>query len=58
MGVQFKVLKYAGPKICYTELLKKNQNKIFWKIGQFEFEYFGTSDVVNKLYVLDVRKIH
>ena len=32
-------------------IIKKNQNKIFWTIGQFEFEYFGGSDVVNKLYV-------
>ena len=32
-------------------IIKKNQNKIFWTIGQFEFEYFGSSDVVNKLYV-------
>ena len=30
-------------------IIKKNQNKIFWTIGQFEFEYFGSSDVVNKL---------
>ena len=30
-------------------IIKKNQNKIFWTIGQFEFEYFGGSDVVNKL---------
>ena len=29
--------------------IKKNQNKIFWTIGQFEFEYFGDSNVLNKL---------
>ena len=45
MGVQFKALKY----VMYTELLKKNQKTFFWTIGQFEFEYFGGSDVVNKL---------
>ena len=38
-----------GLKICCTELLKKNQIKIFWTFGQFEFEHFGGSDVVNKL---------
>ena len=32
-------------------IIKKCQNKIFWTIGQFEFEYFGGSDVVNKLKV-------
>ena len=30
-------------------IIKENQNKIFWTIGQFEFKYFGGSDVVNKL---------
>ena len=35
----------------YTKLLKKDQNKIFWTIGQFKFEYFGGSDVVSKLYM-------
>ena len=30
-------------------IILKNQNKFFWTIGQFEFEYFGSSDVVNKL---------
>ena len=34
--------------MLYT-IIKENQNKIFWTIGQFEFEYFGGSDVVNKL---------
>ena len=32
-------------------IIKKNQNKIFWTIGQFEYKYFGGSDVVNKLLV-------
>ena len=26
-----------------------NKTVIFWTIGQFEFEYFGGSDDVNKL---------
>ena len=30
--------------MCFTELLKKNQNKIFWTIGEFEFKYFGGSE--------------
>ena len=34
-------------------IIKKNQNKIFWTIGQFEFEYFGDSDVMNKLIIQD-----
>ena len=45
MGVQFKALKYV-----VQNYFKKNQNKIFWKIGQFE--YFGGSDVVNKLKIV------
>ena len=32
-------------------IIKKNQNKIFWTIGQFEFEYFGGSDVADKLFI-------
>ena len=44
MGVQF-----LGLKICYAELLKENQNKIFWTVGQFEFEYLEGSNVMNKL---------
>ena len=27
-------------------IIKKN---FFWTIGQFEFEYFGGSDIMNKL---------
>ena len=46
MGVQLKALKYV-----IQNYFKKNQNKIFWTIGQFQFEYFGNSDVVNKLVV-------
>ena len=49
MGVQFKALKYV-----IQNYLKKNQNKIFWTIGQFEFEYFGGSDVENILVVIIV----
>ena len=41
MGVQFKALKYV-----IQNYLKKIKTKNF---GQFEFEYFGGSDVVNKL---------
>ena len=40
----------------YTELLKKNPNKIFWTIGQFEFEYFGGSNVVNKLLISQLKE--
>ena len=29
---------------------KKNQKKLFWTIGQFQFEYFGGSDIFNKLH--------
>ena len=36
----------------FYRVIKKNQNKFFWTIRQFEFEYFGGSDVVNKLYVM------
>ena len=35
-------------------IIKKNQNKIFWTIGQFEFEYFGGSDVVNKNIIFEL----
>ena len=44
MGVQFKALKYV-----IQNYSNQNQNKIFWTIGQFELEYFGGSDGVNKL---------
>ena len=37
--------------MLYRIIKKKNQNKFFWTIGQFEFEYFGGSDVMNKLQV-------
>ena len=40
----FKALK----NMLYR-IIKKNQNKIFWTIGEFEFKYFGGSDVANKL---------
>ena len=39
-------------------MLKKNQSKIFWTIGQFKFEYFGGSEVVNKLYVKQLHFKH
>ena len=44
MGVQFKALKYV-----IQNYFKKSLNKSFLTIGQFEFEYFGGSDVMNKL---------
>ena len=47
MGVQFKALNYD-----IWNYQKKNQKKFFWTIGKFEFEYFGGSDVVNKLHVV------
>ena len=31
-------------------IIEKNENKFFWTIGQFEFKYFGGSDVANKLH--------
>ena len=43
MGVQFKALKYV-----IQNYLKKIKRFFF---GQFEFEYFGGSDVVNKLLI-------
>ena len=44
MSVQLKALNYI-----IQNYSKRKQNKIFWTIGQFEFEYFGDSDVMNKL---------
>ena len=52
MGVQLKALKYV------IQNYQKNQNKIFWTIGQFEFEYFGGSDVVNKLLISQLCALH
>ena len=34
-------------------IIRKNHNKDFWTIEQFEFECFGGSDVVNKLLDLE-----
>ena len=47
MGVQFKALKYV-----IQNYLKKSQQNFLDNstIRQFEFEYFGGSDVVNKLF--------
>ena len=37
-------------------IIKKNQNKIFWTIGQFECKYLGGSDVVNKYSCQEIPK--
>ena len=43
------VLVKKSQKRNFAESLKTNQNKKFVKIFFGEFEYFGGSDVVNKL---------
>ena len=45
MGVQFKALNYV-----VQNYLKKSK-KFVWTIGQFEFEYYWGSDVMNKLLI-------
>ena len=35
--------------MLYNIIKKKIKTKIFGQWGQFEFQYFGGSDVVNKL---------
>ena len=36
-------------------IIKKKSKQIFWTIGQFEFEHFGGSDVVNLLFSMNRR---